>query len=424
MITHFKTCAAKRCLLSYLKIACLGLTLSIFNAPMMDLSAQSQSDPQSAQSTLPQTTGGPITLPPVLVPNTPATRTEPSSAQQKPLRLQSNTAQDTNAAERKRTARPAAGDDDEQQPRTRNNDTIQQANNGVVSIISGGADGTYIRIASDMANLLDETSQLRILPMIGRGSLQNIRDILFLRGVDIGIVQMDSREGLRKSGLYDEAVNQLRFIARLYNEEVHIVANTDIKELKDLTGKKVNVDVAGSGTSLTAKVIFEKFGITPEFTTLDPINALEKLKNGEIQAAVFVAGRPMRGIREFKPDGRFHILSIPFDEKVAELYLPARLTTADYPQLIDNGKPVDTLSVGNVLAVYNWPENSERYQRVERFVTALFSKFDEFLKPGRHPKWREVNLSADVPGWKRFKPAQEWLDKTAKTTTGTTAPKP
>jgi hypothetical protein len=61
--------------------------------------------------------------------------------------------------------------------------------------------------------------------------------------------------------------------------------------------------------------------------------------------------------------------------------------------------------------VFNWPENSDRYNRVKRFVDAFFSRFDEFLQPGRHPKWKEVNLAADVPGWERVKPAQDWLDR-------------
>jgi hypothetical protein len=50
---------------------------------------------------------------------------------------------------------------------------------------------------------------------------------------------------------------------------------------------------------------------------------------------------------------------------------------------------------------------------VKRFINAFFSRFNEFLQPGRHPKWREVNLAADVPGWERIKPAQEWLGRIA-----------
>jgi hypothetical protein len=81
------------------------------------------------------------------------------------------------------------------------------------------------------------------------------------------------------------------------------------------------------------------------------------------------------------------------------------------PRLVDQDKPVETLAVGSLLAVFNWPENSDRYNRVKRFVDAFFSRFDEFLQPGRHPKWKEVNLAAEVPGWERVKAAQEWLDR-------------
>ncbi|MBJ6125181.1 TAXI family TRAP transporter solute-binding subunit [Microvirga splendida] len=287
-----------------------------------------------------------------------------------------------------------------------------RANTGTLGVISGGADGTYIRIAADLANVLDG-EDLRVLPMIGRGSLQNLRDIMFLRGVDIGIVQMDAREQLKAEKLQDSAVRRLRFITRLYNEEVHIIANREITDIRQLDGKKVNIDKAGSGTNLTSRLIFEKLGIKPEVTTFDQASSYAKLKSGEIQAAVYVAGRPVRAIAEFQTDGRFHLLPIPFEGEIAESYFPARFANADYPRLVDADKPVETLAVGSLLAVFNWPENSDRYNRVKRFVDAFFSRFDEFLQPGRHPKWKEVNLAADVPGWERVKPAQDWLDRAA-----------
>jgi uncharacterized protein len=285
-------------------------------------------------------------------------------------------------------------------------------NAGTVGIVSGGADGTYIRIAADLANVLDGEN-LRVLPMIGRGSLQNLRDIMFLRGVDIGIVQMDAREQLKAENLQTDAVRRLRFITRLYNEEVHIIANREIADIRQLEGKKVNIDKVGSGTNLTARLIFEKLGVKPELTTYDQGSSYERLRSGEIQAAVYVAGRPVRAIAEFQSEGRFHLLPIPFEGEIAESYFPARFSNADYPRLVDQDKPVETLAVGSLLAVFNWPENSDRYSRVSRFVDAFFSRFDEFLQPGRHPKWKEVNLAADVPGWERVKPAQEWLNRTA-----------
>jgi hypothetical protein len=118
----------------------------------------------------------------------------------------------------------------------------------------------------------------------------------------------------------------------------------------------------------------------------------------------------VRAITEFQSEGRFHLLAIPFEGEIADTYFPTSLTAQDYPKLVDPDKPVDTLAVGSILAVFNWPESSDRYHRIERFVGAFFSKFDEFQKPGRHPKWKEVNLAATVPGWERVKAAQEWID--------------
>jgi hypothetical protein len=70
---------------------------------------------------------------------------------------------------------------------------------------------------------------------------------------------------------------------------------------------------------------------------------------------------------------------------------------------------VNSVSVGAIMAVLNWKRGSVRFNKLKRFVDAFFSKFDEFAKPPRHPKWQEVNLAAEVPGWQRFGPAQAWL---------------
>jgi TRAP transporter TAXI family solute receptor len=287
-----------------------------------------------------------------------------------------------------------------------------RANADTLGIISGGADGTYIRIAADLSNVLDGEN-LRVVPMIGRGSLQNLRDIMFLRGVDIGIVQMDAREQLRAEHLHNAAAAKLRYIARLYNEEVHVLASRSISDVRQLDGKTVNIDKNGSGTNLTARIIFEKLGIKPEFTTYDQASSYERLRAGEIEAAIYVAGRPVRAVAEFQSEGRFHLLSIPFEGELAETYFPSRLSHADYPRLVDAERPVETLAVGSILAAFNWPENSDRYRRLERFVESFFSRFDEFLAPGRHPKWKEVNIAAETPGWERFKPADDWLKRRA-----------
>jgi hypothetical protein len=112
-----------------------------------------------------------------------------------------------------------------------------------------------------------------------------------------------------------------------------------------------------------------------------------------------------------REDG-LHLVPIPYPTQLADDYLPATLTHDDYPALVQPGESVDTVAVGAVLIAYNWPKaNLDRYARVQRFVEAFFPKIAEFQKPPRHVKWREVNLAATLPGWKRFDAAQAWLDQ-------------
>src|SRR6185437_7108374 len=120
----------------------------------------------------------------------------------------------------------------------------ERINAGTVGIVSGGLNGTYIRIAAELAAVLDDGDTLRVLPLVGKGSVQNIADILFLKGIDIGIVQSDVLAYIRRERLYPGADKSIQYIAKLYNEEVHILAARDIARVEDLAGKKVNFDVA------------------------------------------------------------------------------------------------------------------------------------------------------------------------------------
>ena len=139
-----------------------------------------------------------------------------------------------------------------------------QANAGTVGVISGGVQGTYVRIAADLASVLDDGAQLRILPIIGRASVQNIADMLFLRGVDVAIVQADVLAYMRRERMYPGIERTVQYITKLYDEEVHILARADIARVEDLAAQPVNVDVAGSGTSMTATVVFDALGIQPQ----------------------------------------------------------------------------------------------------------------------------------------------------------------
>jgi TRAP-type uncharacterized transport system substrate-binding protein len=277
-----------------------------------------------------------------------------------------------------------------------------RANAGAVGVISGGIDGTYVRIAADLAAVLDDGDRLRVLPILGKGSVQNLSDIVYLRGVDLGIVQSDAFAYVLSQGLLPGAGSAIQYITKLYNEEVHILAQRGIERVEQLAQQKVNVDVRGSGTAMTAGLVLDRLKIPVTLTNDVQDLALNRLRNGEIAAMLYVAGKPARLFSEIGPESGLHFLPIPPAPELLETYFPSELDHAAYPNLIPDGRTIETLAVGSVLATFGWQPGSERYRKVARFAEALRARFDQFQRPPRHPKWREVSLDAQVPGWTRF----------------------
>src|SRR5690348_1905234 len=73
-------------------------------------------------------------------------------------------------------------------------------NANTVTLITGTIGGTYVQIGADLASVLDDGNKLRVLPIVGRGSVQSVADILFLQGVDLGIVRADTLDYLERKG--------------------------------------------------------------------------------------------------------------------------------------------------------------------------------------------------------------------------------
>ena len=144
---------------------------------------------------------------------------------------------------------------------------------------------------------------------------------------------------------------------------------------------------------------------------LNDADAIEKLKSGGIAAAVFMAGKPAPVMDWLKGSDGLKLLSIPYAKELEDAYYPATLTHDDYPELIAKGQSVDSVSVCAVLIAFNWSRDNVRYRKVAKFIDAFFDKFDEFQKPPRHPKWREVNFAATLEGWHRSPASQAWIDR-------------
>jgi TRAP transporter TAXI family solute receptor len=289
-------------------------------------------------------------------------------------------------------------------------ETKQALNSNTVTLISGTIGGTYVQFGADLASVLDDGNKLRVLPIVGRGSVQSVADILFLQGVDLGIVRSDTLDYLEKKGFAQDIKKQFTYVTKLYNEEMHVIASKSIRSMRELDGKTVSVDLPNGGTFVTASIVFERLGIRPNLVYVEQRIAMEKMKSGGIDAVVVVGGKPYKSVSTFKDD-RFHLVPVEYAKPLQNDYLPASLSAKDYPNLISDQEQVDTIAVPAVLAAYNWVPNSDRYRKLSVFVDAFFTKFPTFQNPPFHPKWKEVSLSAPLSGWNRLPAAQQWLDR-------------
>jgi branched-chain amino acid transport system substrate-binding protein len=288
--------------------------------------------------------------------------------------------------------------------------TRTASNANTVTMMTGTFSGTYVQIGADLATVLDDGTDLRMLPIVGRGSVQAIADILFLRGVDMGIVRTDTLDYLETKGYASNIKERLAYITKLYNEEMHIIAPKTVRSLRDLDGRTVAVDSPDSGTFVTAITVFERLGLKPHFLYVEPRLALEMLRNGEIDAVISVEGKPLSLVEQID-DPNLHLVGVEYSEPLRQDYLPAQFTAADYPKLIPPGGRVDTIAASAILATYNWPSDTDRFRRVANFVDRFFERINEFKKPPFHPKWGETIPQVALKDWVRFQPAQAWLDK-------------
>jgi hypothetical protein len=137
------------------------------------------------------------------------------------------------------------------------------------------------------------------------------------------------------------------------------------------------------------------------------------LKNGEIDAVIVVGGKPYKSVSNFVNDGRFHLVNVDYEWPLQTDYLPATLTSEDYPNLIAVGNKVDTIAVPAVLAAYNWAPNTDRYRKLALFVDAFFTKFPTFQNPPFHPNGRKSRSPPPCQAGSVFRPRSNGWTSTA-----------
>ena len=271
-----------------------------------------------------------------------------------------------------------------------------------------------MRFVDDIAKIVDDGDNLRILPVVGKGGAQNLRDLLYLKGVDLAIISAQSLIEFKNQKGYHDLADRVCYVTLLHPEELHILSDK-VGFVQELSDKIVGFD--GTGSRLAAESLFTSLGVKPkQFVSLNLVDAADKMKKGEVDAVVRIGGKPISGAdKMYATNKDLKLLEVRFTDALVQNFLPTFFTKEDYPGLFGLGDRLDTVAVGVVLIAYNWRAESDRARRVEKFTKVFLSKFPDIVNSkSSHPKWRDVNLNAQLPGWKRCAAAQAWLNAAKK----------
>ena len=303
-----------------------------------------------------------------------------------------------------KSSQPASGSSGEAQIRDR-------LNAWTIGLAGGLLEGAPIHFATEIARVVSDGGQVQVLPIVTRGPTENINDLLYLKGIDVAIINSDSLEEYKSQ--VPQILQRITYILSLFPSELHIFVRPEIQSLADLSGKKVNFNTQGTAAAYSGPLIFSRLGLDVEKTFIPHPVAVEQMRRGEIAAIVFVTSKPVDAFARRKWEEGFKFLPVEYGPKFADYYLPSYLEPTDYPFLVS--ERIATIAVPTILASYNWRPDSPRYRRVERFVDELFSRVDKLRAAGFNPKWKEVSLATRAPGLERFQAAQEWLDSAGST---------
>ncbi len=248
--------------------------------------------------------------------------------------------------------------------------------------------------------------------IVGSTSSNGLGKVLKTDVADFAIVSLDSLLSSAKGDA--EWMKRAPFVARLAPETVLVIAPRAVKSISDLQGKTVSFGDLDSATSTSGRMLFSRLGVTATQTNEPLREGLDRLSAGKVDAVVVLGGEEAPALTDFGGDGRFHIVRVPWSTTLEPVYAPARVTSADRPNLVSPADPVETVGEPMALIALDAPPGSARADTLGQVARHFFDNYDGFLGDDRDSHWRDVNLAADASWptepWPRLGAAQSWLD--------------
>lgn len=261
-----------------------------------------------------------------------------------------------------------------------------------------------LALLEKLAPMMERGGGLRILPVAGKGPVQAVTDLVSLHSVDAVLVSSDSLAYMTRNGLIGNLPARLAYIVKLGGLDVHVVARAGIETLGDLSGKTLVTGRTGGEAFIAGEFLREAISPPPAIVPGDGLDALQAVASGKADAAILVGHRPMPEIAALPPDSGLHLIGLEAPQGFEDVYAPALISHADYPQLISEDRPVETVSAALTLAVMNGKKGSEQFVATRDLSDALFAALQP--SPGSDAG---LNLAAGVPGWTRHPAASDAL---------------
>lgn len=280
-----------------------------------------------------------------------------------------------------------------------------------MGMVTGGATGTYYQFGLNLEQLVKQNG-IKLNVANSNGSVENVFAVYKRPNTQMGIVQSDVLAFVAKvqtDPVLKKIAKKIKMIYPLYNEEVHLVGRSDIMDFDGLAGKRVAIGKEGSGTYLTAKLLFEVSDVTPaDMVTIGTDEALLQLKKGNVDAMFYVAGYPVKLFSEqvTSEDG---LALIPIlNKSIVDFYPKTEIPANTYPWQTETVKSV---AVKSVLVSYNF--RMANCQNVGKFADILENNID-WLRENGHPKWNSVDLEYPLKGWEQYDCVKNYQGKSKK----------
>lgn len=268
-----------------------------------------------------------------------------------------------------------------------------------MGVITGGTKGTYYQFGLNLQELV-KSKGIRLSVYNSKGSIENLYAVYKRPRTQMGIVQSDvlafvSR--IQTNPLLKRIAMKTKMVFPLYNEEVHLLGRQDVVDFDGLAGKRVAIGKEGSGTYLTAKLLFEVSDVRPvEMIAVGTDDALKKLKEGTIDAMFYVAGYPVKLFAEEvnEEDG---LALIPIlNKSIVEFYPRVEIPNHTYQW---QPEAINTVAVKAVLVSFDFRRANCEF--VGQFAQTLYANID-WLRENGHQKWKSVDLDYPLRGWDQY----------------------